>query len=567
MIKVGNDNISKIYVGEQSIQKAILGTPNGPKVIFDDKSASNWGDWTETVDGRTITHHQSSTASIIRDLQRHRDGIINLHEMKKDGTPVYPGWAIGVERVIELNSIPKRGLESLEGSVWVFKGRRDNTSRDASKSNSSNDTGFFKLQNMSSVPDFSNGDYWKIEFNYYRKIKSKTPIKKVYKIVKLKNGKQQKVLDKERSKYKIKNKWVGKFNGLARVSNLPGAPLCFLKVKGSSHTTTRVYKYSTGTCSWEIPSYSGKKYNLVPNYKAGGKQVFSPYQKIEITGGEDIDNEALINWLKINAKNYASDDDKTTWEVPEIQSSQTVHLVLAHRFLEKNAKDNGYIDGFKLTNWEDNDENGDLYPIFGVVQKEVLSKPGYLCKKTFTDKKNKEIEYGDSTNNWDNTIRRDWLKKGYYRAIKDRQFATKVLQKFTWQMCKGGEKTTTIVERKDKIGLPLQKHIYGSPRKFDVYINHHNHLIKIKEDGCSQEEFNAHAKWEYYNSIERRKKYLPGSNTPRWYWTTSPSVFKNYDEESESKSKYQAYICVNNEGRLSYRMSNDELYFSPIMII
>lgn len=574
-IGVGNntsEEITQMYFGEKRIQKAILGVREDNKVVgkkvFEDTSVKPWGTY---VDEKGNTHVQGTVEDIKLALERHRNGIVNLYET--------PGWEIGRERKIRLAPIRKSGLQTLAGTTWVFKGRAG--APVMINTNPTNDE--------HGLPDFSNGKYWQINFDYYRVSVLKTNSKKK------------------------KKEWRGSFNGLAKISNL-GTPenMYYLKIgEDGGYSRYQAYynkldtttqKYSIPT--WIKPSPYSSKYKLYL-YKIGSetKTVISPYQRIKITGGEDATNPDLIKWLWENAKcttsNFSSGG--SAWEVPEAQSEeQVISLVLADK------ADKGYYketaeeimaakktQGFFLSSEASESEEDAVTeePIFVVCQKEILKTAGYLLQKSKTekDKKGNKVTtyYGSNSGSWNATIRRNWCNKAYYSSLPDEKYIPdnsvvehddtnvnlrSIFREFTWQLGPGNKTSGLTGKYQDLVALPLEKNI-----------------LKTRSNS-TLDEYNNYQTWEYFDPDRypdaTTMKYKVGTNfKPRWegpidlanpdylewladtrsiygtsagtnYWLASPSIKNTTD-----------YALITANGGPSSVASNKANGLSPFMII
>ena len=245
MIKLNDHEITRINLGEQRIQKAILGTADGSgEIIFEDKSVAPWGTYSTGSGANTIVHEQGSDEEIAIALERHRAGIVNLYED--------PGWQIGAKRKVQLSGIPKYGTHDLTGTTWVFKGRKEDPADKKA------------VIDLSSVPDYTypvdGKTHWKIDFQYYKISKSKKKIKK-----NKKTGKKE---------YAYKKQWPS-FNGLAKNSALEENTLCFFRVQDSAYSSYKVYHNETKTegdktttvGTWYSPDPYSKDY-LIYYYKS-----------------------------------------------------------------------------------------------------------------------------------------------------------------------------------------------------------------------------------------------------------------------------------------------------------
>ena len=517
------NQIKKIYIGDKSILKIYLG--NGtttPEQIFFDDTAAPWGRY---IDEEGEPHPQGTLEQIEKALEKHKNGIINLFDEDK-----YPGWAIGTERTETLSSIPKKGLTTMKGTQWVFKGRKG--------------TPF--VIDTDSLPDFTTtGEYWKINFKWRR------------------------VLRDKKTK-KLKKKWVGSFNGIAKVSGRNNNGLFFLKVKDSSHTDLLVYKNSNSSSlsttkgDWLLPKVTNKdKYNLVL-YKVNKKEILSPYQKIKITGGEDIDNPEFVNWLKSNAtcRKY---NNSLAWDVPEAQSSNTVHLILSHKFDMEDSDTNRiktegvdddqvvWYDGFTIKD----DEEGK--PSFIISQKELLPSPGYLLKKKVEekDKNGKTVTTYKSSNTgyWGSTVRRDWLNEGYFQSLPEGY--DNILQDFTWKVgtYDSSTKKYGLKEYTDTVALPLSCHLNSHRSGSSIVLpkDANNKIIENKEEVSWYSKYGS--AWQYYENNGSSKKPV-GVDKNGNYWTASASIVNNED-----------FVFINAGGKVSHTGSKTSEYFAPFMVI
>lgn len=467
MIKFNNKEIKQIYLSDESIQRAVIGNKDGTCTeVFLDRTVPSWAD---------ATGEQLKKA-----LERHRAGIINLYDD--------PGWQIGSERKVQLSEIYKTGMKTLTGTTWVFKGRKS--------------TGVKKID-TDSLPDYTDGEKkWNITFQYY----------------KVSSGGTTKAT-KKKDPYK---EWIGSYNGLAKDTRNKPDSMCYITEKDDgSYTSTLVFyntKDSNGNITsskWAVPSKKAK-YKSLTYYKISGEQVLSPYQEIKITGGEDVQNEELMEWLKQNAICTTTKFTDAEWTVAESHESQEITLVLAHKANEYN----GSIKGFELATGSDNDdpEVPNQKPVFIVCQKEVLNTTGKMMVKTKSETKTINgkkttvtTEVGSNDGSWGGTSRRAWCNRGYYLALpKD---IRDILQSFVWQMGPKGGATGLSAKFTDTIALPLERHVYNTNVQ------------------STRTEFSEHETWEYYDGKSCNKAKNDGTLTR--YWTASPA-----------KSSSTNFVCI-----------------------
>lgn len=418
--------------------------------------------------------------------------------------------------------------------------------------------------------------------------------------------------------------WAGDFNGLGKTSQ---SNLCYLKIDKTSYIQTEVYKNTIDgtniTPKWNNPSVASP-FVMTLYQDSANKYVLSSYQEIKITGGNDIQNPDLMDWLLENADCTSLDDSQGySYDVPESQNKQTVNLVLAEQACSINEDGEMVADkGFTLATGSSTSDQASLVnqlPVFIVQQEGVLSTPGLLKKATGTTTKTTKVKY---TGTYPNKT----MSKGASGT------QVKNLQRFlNWAVSAGlsvdgkyGSKTTSAVKKFQKaVGITQSgKFNKTTLNKAKTYTKSSSSKVSvevgsnlgswggtIRKDWCDNgyfeslpdndifQEFNWYI--GYGNATEGATMFTSRVGLPlevnvtgtrthstmaefsnhgytQWEYYKNKSNRIKKDSSGTPRSYWLAspdtdnttnYVTINVEGNSSTTSSNNKSYFSPFMII
>ena len=418
--------------------------------------------------------------------------------------------------------------------------------------------------------------------------------------------------------------WVGDFNGLGKTSQ---DNLCYLKINKTSYIQTEVYKNTIDGTNiipkWNTPSVDSP-FVLTLYQDSSNKYVLSSYQEIKITGGNDIRNPDLIDWLLENADcTSLTDSQGYIYDVPESQNQQTINLVLAEQACSINEDGEMVADkGFTLATGSSTSDQASLVnqiPVFIVQQEGVLSTPGLLKKATGTTTKTTQVKYTGT-----------YPSKTMSKGASGTQ--VKNLQRFlNWAVSAGlsvdgkyGSKTTSAVKKFQKaVGITqsgkfnkttlnkAKTYTKSSSSKVSIEVGSNSGSWggTIRKDWCDNgyfeslpdndifQEFNWYI--GYGNATEGVTMFTSRVGLPlevnvtgtrthstiaefsnhgytQWeYYKTESNRIKK-DSSGTPRSYWLAspdtdnttnYVTINVEGNSSTTSSNNKSYFSPFMII